>query len=98
MDLSPAFNEALRRHDKPPIKPHAFDLDGVEAFVKEAYRIVSRRAPPTWLHLSNASAEQAHLRAQPVPPLYSPVLPFSSATSASEPTCAHQLVFFDPAV
>ncbi|KAF9636927.1 putative snare protein syntaxin 18 ufe1 protein [Lasiodiplodia theobromae] len=39
MDLSTAFNEALRRHDKPPIKPHAFDLDGVEAFVKEAYRI-----------------------------------------------------------
>ncbi|OJD36389.1 t-snare protein [Diplodia corticola] len=39
MDLSPTFNEALHRHNKPPIQPHAFDLDGVEAFMKEAYRI-----------------------------------------------------------
>lgn len=47
MDLTPVFNEALRRHDKPPTKPHDFDLDSVEEFLKEAYRIVSCHPPPT---------------------------------------------------
>ncbi|KAK7733443.1 hypothetical protein SLS57_000458 [Botryosphaeria dothidea] len=39
MDLTPVFNEALRQHDRPPTKPHDFDLDSVEEFLKEAYRI-----------------------------------------------------------
>ncbi|EKG17180.1 SNARE-complex protein Syntaxin-18 [Macrophomina phaseolina MS6] len=39
MDLTPIFNESLRRHNKPPAKPQKFDLDSVEAFLKEAYRI-----------------------------------------------------------
>ncbi|KKY21780.1 putative snare protein syntaxin 18 ufe1 [Diplodia seriata] len=39
MDLSPVFNESLRQHNKPPIERRAFDLDNVEAFMKEAYRI-----------------------------------------------------------
>ncbi|GME24052.1 Snare protein syntaxin 18 ufe1 protein [Neofusicoccum parvum] len=39
MDVTPIFNDALRRHDKAPTRPHVFDLDSVEAFLKEAYRI-----------------------------------------------------------
>ncbi|KAK8223836.1 snare protein syntaxin-like protein 18/UFE1 [Phyllosticta capitalensis] len=39
MDLSPIFNEALRRHDAPPIKPRVFEVDALDDFLKEAYRI-----------------------------------------------------------
>ncbi|KAK7518327.1 snare protein syntaxin-like protein 18/UFE1 [Phyllosticta citriasiana] len=39
MDLSPIFNEALRRHDVQPLKRHGFELENLDDFLKEAYRI-----------------------------------------------------------
>ena len=43
MDLSTLFNEALQRHNVAPLAARAPepDADNVEAFLKEAYRIVS---------------------------------------------------------
>ncbi|KAK7542955.1 snare protein syntaxin-like protein 18/UFE1 [Phyllosticta citricarpa] len=39
MDLSPIFDEALRRHDVQPLKRHGFELENLDDFLKEAYRI-----------------------------------------------------------
>lgn len=41
-DLTPVFNEALARHNAPPIVSVPYSLDDIEEFLKEAYRIVSR--------------------------------------------------------
>lgn len=40
MDLTPIFNESLRAHDARLIQPQRFDIDNVDSFLKEAYRIV----------------------------------------------------------
>ncbi|KAF2092007.1 hypothetical protein K490DRAFT_53165 [Saccharata proteae CBS 121410] len=39
MDLTFEFNTALRHHNVGPLKHHEIDLDHVEAFLREAYRI-----------------------------------------------------------
>lgn len=39
-NLTSTFNELLKGHDAPPMKP--FSTDTADEFLKEAYRIVSR--------------------------------------------------------
>lgn len=40
MDLTPIFNESLRAHDARPVQSHEFDIDNIDSFLREAYRIV----------------------------------------------------------
>jgi hypothetical protein len=44
MDVTPIFNEVLRRHDGRPVEPYVFRVEDLEEFVKEAYRIVGHVA------------------------------------------------------
>ena len=39
IDVTPAFNELLRKLDEPPVQKPVFSLDEVDEFLKEAYRI-----------------------------------------------------------
>lgn len=45
-DITPLFNSALKSHDGAPVKPAQLDLQSIQEFLKEAYRIV----PPTYTH------------------------------------------------
>jgi len=47
MDLTPAFNEVLQRHDSRPVEPYTFRIQDLDEFLKEAYRIVGHVAVPT---------------------------------------------------
>lgn len=40
MDISPVFNDALVRHKGAPLHAHPFDLERLDQFLQEAYRIV----------------------------------------------------------
>lgn len=44
MDITPFFNEALARHDAPPLRTFEFRLQDLDKFVQEAYRIVGHVA------------------------------------------------------
>ena len=44
MDLIPVFNEVLRSHNANPVEPYIFQLQDLEEFLKEAYRIVGHVA------------------------------------------------------
>lgn len=44
MDITPAFNQVLAKHNAPPIKPFEFRVEALDDFVKEAYRIVGHVA------------------------------------------------------
>ncbi|KAI9839156.1 MAG: hypothetical protein M1819_003149 [Sarea resinae] len=44
-DISPVLNEALKRHDAPPIVRPTGRLPNVDEFLKEAYRIIDSSAP-----------------------------------------------------
>lgn len=43
MDITPAFNELLRRHNALETR-QSFSVDEIDAFLKEAYRIVRTSA------------------------------------------------------
>lgn len=57
MDITPIFNEVLRRHDAQPVEPYVFRVEDLEEFVKEAYRIVGHVAQhaPILLRLTEAA-------------------------------------------
>ncbi|TKA47372.1 hypothetical protein B0A49_11998 [Cryomyces minteri] len=38
-DLGPVFSDALQQHNAPSLKPHRYNLDDIDEFLKEAYRI-----------------------------------------------------------
>ena len=44
MDLTPVFNKALAAHDARPVEHHAFRVQDLDEFIKEAYRIVGHVA------------------------------------------------------
>ncbi|OAL03371.1 hypothetical protein IQ06DRAFT_243200 [Phaeosphaeriaceae sp. SRC1lsM3a] len=58
MDITPIFNEVLRRHDAQPVEPYVFRVEDLEEFVKEAYRI---RTHITKLHTDLKSIRQSYL-------------------------------------
>jgi hypothetical protein len=63
MDLSLAFNEVLARHDVPPISPPYFDIQKLDDFLQEAYRIVRTRfhthpSPPSYSPLSPKNTQK----------------------------------------
>lgn len=50
LDITPQFNQLLQEGGAPKTRgPSAFDVDAIEGFVKEAYRIV--RIPARSFHL-----------------------------------------------
>lgn len=42
MDITSIFSQAVASHNSRPLKPHHFDIDSINAFLKEAYSINSR--------------------------------------------------------
>jgi hypothetical protein len=56
MDLVPTFNELLKQRESPPVRLHVFNLEEVDEFLKEAYRIV--RSSPTCM--TNYSADHVN--------------------------------------
>ncbi|RMZ73409.1 snare syntaxin 18 ufe1 [Pyrenophora seminiperda CCB06] len=63
MDITPAFNQVLAKHDALPVKPHEFRIEALDEFVKEAYRIRTHIAK---LHTDLKSIRQSYLStAQP---------------------------------
>ena len=41
LDLSPRFNDLLGGHSASPVGSFVFNIDNIDEFLKEAYRIVS---------------------------------------------------------
>ncbi|KAF2201546.1 hypothetical protein GQ43DRAFT_463085 [Delitschia confertaspora ATCC 74209] len=58
MDLSPVFNEVLRKHDACPVEKPAFRVQDLDEFLKEAYRIRTHIAD---LHKYLRSIRQSYL-------------------------------------
>ncbi|KAF4425682.1 Syntaxin ufe1 [Colletotrichum fructicola] len=63
MDITPLFNELLRKHNAPPVTEKKLSLEAIDGFLKEAYRINSHI---TTLHKELKDVRQAYLStAQP---------------------------------
>lgn len=46
MDITPVFNDLLRKRNAPIITEKKLSLEAIDGFLKEAYRIVSLYQPP----------------------------------------------------
>ncbi|KAI8283440.1 Syntaxin ufe1 [Colletotrichum sp. SAR11_57] len=62
MDITPLFNELLRKHNAPPVTEKKLSLEAIDGFLKEAYRIVGRPIPPAnHPNPTNASFQNSHI-------------------------------------
>ncbi|KAF2877426.1 snare protein syntaxin-like protein 18/UFE1 [Massariosphaeria phaeospora] len=60
MDLTPVFNQVLAAHDARTVEPYVFNVQDLDEFLKEAYRI---RAHIVELHAYLRSVRQSYLSA-----------------------------------
>ncbi|KAI8938380.1 hypothetical protein NX059_004276 [Plenodomus lindquistii] len=58
MDITPVFNQVLIAREAPPIEPRVFRVEGLDEFLKEAYRI---RTHIVKLHSDLKSIRQSYL-------------------------------------
>jgi hypothetical protein len=81
-DRAQELNELLKSHDAPPIKGAALSLQNINAFLKEAYRIVRSSV----LHVSifaYHTIEQSHSFAQYLPQEYPRIISFDCSSAYS---------------
>lgn len=80
-DLTPVLNELLKSHDARPTANPSLSLQHIDAFLTEAYRIVSSHAPDLPQGMLTSSVELTYRITQYLPERHTAGLPLDRAPS-----------------
>ena len=81
-DLTPVFNELLKKHDAQPTVNPDLTIQNIDEFLKEAYRIVSLSCNlEARRYFANTWIECTHCFTQLLPSWYPPIIPLDSSSS-----------------